>query len=114
MLAGHDVRCFWLNGSNYPDNPNRERDPLLCADLDFEDIDACTHFVMFNLPIEDPEYSRGRMIEFGYAVARGKRCILVGGKNNESVFFSRAAVHFETVEAFLAEFAPEAEASEDD
>jgi nucleoside 2-deoxyribosyltransferase len=97
--SGHTVRAEWLDGSH---TGLSEDEQWSYARKDLTDIRACTHFVMFQLPVEHPELSAGRHVELGYAMALGKYCIIVGG--GESVFYTLAH-RYPTVEAFLAALA---------
>jgi nucleoside 2-deoxyribosyltransferase len=101
MLSGHEVKADWLTGIHHEGGIG---EPFDWAKQDFEDIDACTHFVLFNLPVEDPEPSTGRNIEFGYAYAKNKLTIVIG--QSKSVFFELATMRFDTVEDFLDAVAP--------
>ena len=96
---GHCVQAEWLDGSHTGMSEDEQRS---YARKDLADIQACTHFVMFQLPVDHPECSPGRHIELGYAIGLGKHRIIVGG--GESVFYTLTQ-RYPTVEAFLAEFA---------
>ena len=93
---GHMVQAEWLDGSHESGRHN----PADWAARDMFDIDACTHFVLFNLPLDQQEPSSGRFFEFGYAVACGKICMSVGP--GECIFLA-CAQRFETLDGFLAE-----------
>lgn len=101
MLAGHTVKADWLTGIHHEGGIGEPKD---WAKQDLEDIDNATHVVVFNLPVDDPEPSTGRNIEYGYALAKGKTVIVVG--EGESVFFELASDRFATIEDFLDAHAP--------
>lgn len=91
---GHEVVATWLDGSH--DGPLVNAEGWAMQDL--IDITICDQFVMFNLPVDDPESSSGRYVELGYALALQKPCTVVG--NGDSVFYSQVT-RYPTVEAFL-------------
>ena len=99
MLNGHAVRCEWLNGGH----EGTLGDAAQWAQADLNDIDACSHFVLFNLPTHNPEASSGRHIEFGYALRQGKDCLVVG--SGDSIFFT-TATRYKTIGEFLDTYAP--------
>lgn len=70
--AGHTVTSEWINGSHGGD------DRAEYARLDLRDVDGADALIFFS---ESPEGSRtrgGKHVEFGYAMARGKRIFIVG------------------------------------
>ena len=93
---GHDVQADWLTGTH---TGTSQQEARRYADIDFGDIACCTHFVLFNLPHDQPEPPIGRYIELGYAYRSGKQCIVVGG--GESVFYA-LMTRYATTDAFLA------------
>lgn len=101
MLAGHRVTSTWLNGTH---DGTLLVESMRYAKLDLAHIQACTHFVLFNLPIDDPEQSSGRNVEFGYAMALGKFLITVGKGN--CIFYTQADAHYPSISAFLEAYAP--------
>lgn len=58
--------------------------------LDLEDVDKCNTFVLFTHPRGSKQPGGGRFVEFGYALAKKKRCIIVG--EYENVFVSHPNV----------------------
>lgn len=101
MMQGHTVKTRWLMGLN----EGTKESQVACADVDLNDIDDATHVVLFNLPTHDPEFSTGRQIEYGYALARGKTLVIVGECN--SVFHAKADHYYPTVTEFLEAYAPD-------
>lgn len=70
--AGHVVTSEWINGSSRGD------DRAEYARIDLRDVDGADALIFFS---ESPAGSRtrgGKHVEFGYALARGKRIFLVG------------------------------------
>src|SRR5262245_16925507 len=86
FMNGHIVKADWLMGGH---DGQTQEEKIKYAQLDLDDIDACTHFAVFNFPLEEgpPEPSSGRMIEYGYALAKGKHCFSVGPAG--SLFFTK-------------------------
>ena len=82
---GIAVTSRWLAG-DHDDAPH-----VLCATEDFEDIDAADVLAIWNPPHHHGTGSGGRHVEVGYAIARGKRVVLMGEREN--VFHSHPAVH---------------------
>jgi hypothetical protein len=76
--AGHTITSRWLNGSH------DGRADVEAALEDLQDIDAADTVVSFTEgPGAVPGRARGgRHVEFGYALARGHRCIVVGHREN--------------------------------
>lgn len=101
MLAGHKVTSMWLNGTH---DGTLLADSMRYSALDIAHIRDCTRFVLFNLPIDNPEQSSGRNVEFGYALAQGKFLITVGKGN--CIFYTQADEHFTSIQAFLDVYAP--------
>jgi nucleoside 2-deoxyribosyltransferase len=70
--AGHSVTSEWITGAHQQDN---HRD---YAEIDLRDVDAADALILFT---GDPAGSRtrgGKHVEFGYALAKGKRLFIVG------------------------------------
>ena len=84
---GYQVTSRWLNGNHQIDDAGlsaetkqEERVRFACEDwADLERADACINFT------ESPRGTNsrgGRHVEFGGALALGKRCIVVGPREN--------------------------------
>lgn len=70
--AGHVVTSEWINGTHGGD------DRAEYARIDLRDVDAADALVFFS---DSPAGSRtrgGKHVEFGYALARGKKIFIVG------------------------------------
>ena len=97
------VRSRWLHELVPPDRPLGELSPTFCVETaraDLEDIDACHTLVFFS---EDPLVGiprGGRHVEFGYALAKGKRIVVIGGQENIFHFLPHI-VHYPDVDSFL-------------
>jgi len=73
---GHEVTSEWINGTHGGD------DRAAYARIDLRDVDAADAVIFFS---ESPLHSRtrgGKHVEFGYALAKGKRIFIIGGCYN--------------------------------
>lgn len=70
------------------------------AALDLNDVHRCDTFILFTHKRGSKQPGGGRFVEFGYALAKGKRCIIIG--DYENVFVSTAGVDvYPTLEEFF-------------
>jgi nucleoside 2-deoxyribosyltransferase len=70
------------------------------AQVDLDDVDDCDIFVFFS---EDPLSGvprGGRHVEFGYALAKGKRIAVIGPEENTFHYLSQIQ-HYLSVQEFL-------------
>ena len=102
FMAGHTVQAEWIRGFQDESNTEHEYRKSI-AYKDLQDVMACDAFVLFNFPIGDPAPSSGRHVEFGYALATGKRTIVVG--STHCVFATITTEQYDTVEQFLTKYA---------
>ena len=102
-LAGFFITSRWLyedkplNTHLGDDSPAFYRET---AQIDLDDVDKSDALVFF---AEDPKVGTprgGRHVEFGYALAKGERCIVIGGEENIFHYLPNV-MHFPTVSAFL-------------
>jgi len=90
---GHDVTSRWIDcrsdvvgdftSSFTPEFLNSR--PDLCAPLarhDLDDINRADTVISFTYPPSEDGVKGGRHVEFGYALARGKRMMLVGPRQH--------------------------------
>lgn len=89
VVLGFEITARWVFGNE--DGLDREQ----IAFLDLADVDACDTIVSFSLPVGTMTKGGGRHVEFGYALARRKRMVLIGPREN--VFH-----HHPDVEVFAA------------
>lgn len=85
--CGFDIVARWVYGGE--DGLTREQIAL----LDLEDVDRADAVVSFTHPRGTLTSGGGRHAEFGYALAKGKRVIVIGER--EHIFH-----HHPTVEAY--------------
>lgn len=73
---GFEITARWVYGGE--EGLTREQ----IAILDIDDVDACDTLVSFTQPFGSMNKGGGRHAEFGYALARGKRLVLIGEREN--------------------------------
>lgn len=83
--SGHTITSRWLGAKEEGTNSKIAKD---AADIDLDDIDKSEIVISHTLNRGDLYTGGGRHIEYGYALAKGKRLINIGGF--ESVFHSLA------------------------
>ena len=95
---GHEVTSEWITGTHDKD------DRAEYARIDLRDVDAAEAVIFFS---EAPVGSRtrgGKHVEFGYALAKGKRVFIVGPRVN--VFHHLPEIiqrfYFEDIVAIIA------------
>jgi len=96
---GHEITASWVYGGE--EGLTRAE----IAALDIDDVDAADVVVSFTQPYGSLNKGGGRHVEFGYAMAKGKRCVVVGSREN--VFHHHPAVEvYHTLEEWLSGAAP--------
>ena len=73
---GFDIVARWVYGGE--EGLSREQ----IAILDIADVDACDVLVSFTQPYGTLTKGGGRHVEFGYALARGKKLVVIGFREN--------------------------------
>lgn len=84
---GHTITARWVYGGE--DGLTRED----IAKLDLDDVDAADTVVSFTFPRGTPSTGGGRHVEFGYALARGKRLVVIGHRENVFHYFPGVEVY---------------------
>lgn len=91
---GHVVTSRWLTGkhgwSGISDHMIPAEEQAVFAREDLEDVEAADLIICFTEPSGSGPARGGRHVEFGYALARGKRCMVVGP--HENVFYTLPTV----------------------
>lgn len=82
---GHTVQSRWITEDHDGGNHSNE-DRKRFATEDFLDITA-SDYVLHWCDQFGPKSGRGKHIEVGYALATGKRIIIIGKECEESVFY---------------------------
>lgn len=72
----HECIARWVYGGE--NGLTREQ----IAVLDLEDVAKADGIILFTHPRSEPQPGGGRFVEFGYAIALGKRLVVVGPKEN--------------------------------
>lgn len=75
---GHEITSSWLDMAEARTPGSKAFE----AQLDLYDIDRADVVILFTLPIGTTFTSGGRMVEFGYAIAKKKPLIIVGEREN--------------------------------
>lgn len=94
---GHYITSRWLFHTE-EDLKNGLDEANLKAKIDLDDIDASDYMISQTLSRGELFTGGGRHIEFGYALAKGKKLINVGGSEN---VFHTLAVTVPTIEKVL-------------
>jgi nucleoside 2-deoxyribosyltransferase len=92
---GHTVVARWVYGGE--DGLTRSE----IAILDLDDVDAADTIVSFTFPRGTLFFGGGRHVEFGYALAKGKRLVVIGHRENVFHHFPGVEV-YPSVEDWLA------------
>jgi len=96
--AGHHVTSRWLNGehqaldTNGSELPGTPQQAMTFAADDFGDLMAADVVISFTEPPRSAPNRGGRHVEFGMAIATGKRVLVVGYREN--VFHCLPRVEF--------------------
>lgn len=91
---GFEIVARWVYGGE--DGLTREQ----IATLDLEDVDKADTVVSFTHERGTMTNGGGRHVEFGYALARGKRLVVIGDREN--VFHHHSAIRvYPTLGAWL-------------
>lgn len=96
---GYEITARWVYGGE--DGLTRED----IAKLDIDDVDAADVVVSFTFPRGTPSTGGGRHVEFGYALAKGKRLIVIGHRENVFHHFPGVEI-YESLDAWLAGVSP--------
>lgn len=104
--AGIEVTSRWLEE---PHSPTTQCGDLAdetfrkYANYDLEDIDRAGTFLLFAVAADATPIPRaGRHVEFGYALARAKRIVVVGDVKENIFHYLPQVRHFATFEEALA------------
>ncbi len=85
QAAGHEVTSKWVDVEEGVDSDASDEKLVVYAKMDLQDVDDADVLMAFSYPRSQPNIGGGRHIEFGYALARGKRIVVVGPKG-EHIF----------------------------
>jgi nucleoside 2-deoxyribosyltransferase len=90
---GFEIMSRWVYGGEATAGS-----PENCAILDLEDVDAADAIVCFTHQKGRITSGGGRHVEFGYALANGKRCFVIGPEEN---IFYHLAEQYDSIEEFI-------------
>lgn len=91
---GIDITARWVFGGE----EGLSRTEI--ASLDIDDVDAADTLVSFTQPYGSLNKGGGRHVEFGYGLAKGKRLILIGERENVFHHYPNVLA-FPTLDAWL-------------
>lgn len=75
--VGHEVTARWIDGAE-----DTLSESSSGANMDLDDIDRADCVLSFTQPYGTKTKGGGRHVEFGYAVAKRKRLIVIGEREN--------------------------------
>lgn len=102
--CGFEITSSWVYGGE--EGLTRED----IAVLDFNDLDKADIVLSFTSPYGTATKGGGRHVEFGYGLAKGKKVVLIGEREN--VFHHHPSVEvFPTLELWVAAFTAHKEAA---
>lgn len=78
---GHEVTSTWITDDSHVDKLNAKQSAL----IDLSDIDRADALVLYVDQFGDSP-GKGKFLELGYAIAKGKR-VYLWGKDDSSVFY---------------------------
>ena len=93
VAAGHVVTSRWINGGNgIPETADVDMESQRFALEDYRDLSAADTVISWTEPPRVESTARGgRHVEFGLALAMGKRLLVVGPREN--LFHTMPNVH---------------------
>lgn len=83
--SGHFVTSEWIQGTHGSGDQNER-----WARIDIRDLEAAEGLVLFTEDFSNSRVRGGKHVEFGYAMAKGKRLFIIGARRN--VFHSLSEV----------------------
>jgi nucleoside 2-deoxyribosyltransferase len=103
QIAGFTVTSRWLDETTPLDSTLPESTPRSCqrtAIIDLEDVDRADTFLFFSEDSLVGVPRGGRHVEMGFALAKGKRIIVIG--DPENIFhYLPGIIHYPTLDSFL-------------
>lgn len=82
---GLECNARWVYGAEekyLEDDPKEKMTRREIAVMDLEDVSNADILILFTHERSSPQPGGGRFVEFGYALARGLRCIVIGPAEN--------------------------------
>ena len=93
IQLGHTVVSTWLEEAQRPDGISESQFEHKMAIKDLQEVAACDCFI---LDCASPSKTAGKMVEFGFAVAKHKLIYVVGTPPAHAIFLSLADKTFGT------------------
>ncbi len=101
IQLGHTVVSTWLEEASRPDGISEVQFEHKMAIKDLQEVAACDCFI---LDVEKPTKTAGKMVEFGFAVAKHKLIYVVGTPPAHAIFLSLADKAFASWEELYTYF----------
>lgn len=91
IQQGHTVLSTWLEEAVRPEGITEYQFETKMAMKDLQEVAACDCFI---LDTASPSKTAGKMVEFGFALAKHKLCYVVGEPPPHAIFTHLADKHF--------------------
>ena len=101
IQLGHTVLSTWLEEQLRPEGMSEAQFGHKMAIKDLQEVNACDCFI---LDTQSPSKTAGKMIEYGFAVAKHKLIYVVGEQPKHAIFLSLADKAFATWDELFAYF----------
>lgn len=102
IQQGHTVLSTWLEEAVRPEGISEYQFETKMAMKDLQEVAACDCFI---LDVAAPSKTAGKMVEFGFALAKHKLCYVVGKPPAHAIFTHLADMHFDSWDDLLSYFA---------
>lgn len=93
IQMGHTVVATWLEEAVRPDGISEEQFERKMAAKDLQEVSSADCMI---LDVAKPTKTAGKMVEFGFALAKHKLIYVVGEPPAHAIFLSLADMHFKT------------------
>ena len=101
IQMGHVIVASWLEEAVRPEGINEEQFERKMAAKDLQEVASADCMI---LDVEKPTKTAGKMVEFGFALAKHKLIYVVGEPPAHAIFLSLADEQFDTWDALFAYF----------
>ena len=93
IQMGHTVLSTWLEEAVRPEGITESQFEHKMAMKDLQEVAACDCMI---LDVASPSKTAGKMVEYGFALAKHKLIYVVGTPPAHAIFLSLADLHFNT------------------
>lgn len=103
--AGHKIVSRWIAEPHPPQTQLSDittGELVAYANIDITDIHRCDTFLFFSVDPLVPTHRGGRHVEFGYALALGKRIVVFGPKENIFHYIPNEVMHYDRWDSLVA------------